>query len=95
MNPDIDAPEVDMTIKSEHKLKKKDITKVNSWEPFYDLLPMSRLSFSGMNPDVENLMKKLGVLQRDPNEHGKMDVDISVEEMIIRKNKMKFKKSKT
>lgn len=92
MNPDADIKEEDVTIKSEHKLKKKDITKVSNWEPFYDILPISRLSFNGMNPDVENMMKKLGVLQRDPNEHGKMDVDITVEEMIIRKNKMKQKK---
>lgn len=92
MNPDIDSKEEDITIKSEHRIKKKDIIKVNSWDPFYDLLPMSRLSFNGMNPDVENMMKKLGVLQRDPQEHGKMDVDITVEEMIIRKNKMRQKK---
>lgn len=92
MNPDIDTPEVDIVIKSEHRPKKSDVTKINSWEPFYDVLPMSRLSFNGMNTDVENMMKKLGVLQRDPNEHGKMDVDITVEEMIIRKNKMKQKK---
>lgn len=92
MNPDIGSVEEEIKIKSEHKAKRKDITKVNSWEPFYDLLPISRLSFNGKNPDVENMMKKLGVLQRDPHEHGKMDVDITVEEMIIRKNKMKQKK---
>lgn len=92
MNPDMDTKEEKITIKSEHKAKKKDVTKINNWEPFYNILPMSRLSFNGMNPDVENMMKKLGVLQRDPHEHGKMDVDITVEEMIIRKNKMKQKK---
>ncbi|VVC39798.1 Hypothetical protein CINCED_3A010712 [Cinara cedri] len=92
MNPNIDAPETDIIIKSETKSKKKDVIKINNWEPFYDILPMPRLSFNGMNPDIENMMKKLGVLQRDPNEHGKMDVDITVEEMIIRKNKMKQRK---
>lgn len=92
MNPDVYTKEIDIAIKSEHKLKKKDVTKVNNWEPFYDLLPMSRLSFHGMNSNVEIMMKKHGVLQRDPQEHGKMDVDITVEEMIIRKNKMKQKK---
>uniref|UniRef100_A0A2S2PQA4 Uncharacterized protein n=1 Tax=Schizaphis graminum TaxID=13262 RepID=A0A2S2PQA4_SCHGA len=92
MNPDINTNEEAITIKSEHRPKKKDVSKINNWEPFYDLLPMSRLSFNGMNTDVENLMKKLGVLQRDPHEHGKMDVDITVEEMIIRKNKMKQRK---
>lgn len=92
MNPDVDNQEADVTIKSEHRPKKKEVTKIINWEPFYDLLPMSRLSFNGMNPDVENMMKKLGVLQRDPHEHGKMDVDITVEEMIMRKNKMKQKK---
>jgi len=92
MNPNVDTKEEDTTIKSEHKLKKKDINQINSWEPFYELLPISRLSFNNMNPDVENMMKKLGILQRDPHEHGKMDVDITVEEMIIRKKKMKQKK---
>lgn len=92
MNPDVDTREENITIKSEHKSKRKDVTKINNWDPFYNVLPISRLSFNGMNPDVEKMMKKLGVLQRDPNEHGKMDVDITVEEMIIRKNKMKQKK---
>lgn len=92
MNPDVDTREEDVTIKSEHKLKKKDVTKVNNWEPFYNILPISRLSFNGANPDVESMMRKLGVLQHDPNKHGKMDVDITVEEMIMRKNKMKQKK---
>lgn len=92
MNPDVDTKEAETTVKSEHKHKRKDVNKVVNWEPFYDILPMSRLSFNGMNPDVENMMKKLGVLQRDPGEHGKMDVDISVEEMIMRKKKMKQSK---
>jgi len=92
MNPDVDAQEADVTVKCENRPKKKDVTKINNWEPFYDLLPVSRLSFNGMNPDVETVMKKLGVLQRDPNEHGKMDVDVTVEEMIVRKNKMRQKK---
>lgn len=92
MNPNVDPEVENITIKSEHRIKKKDVTKINNWEPFYDVLPISRLSFHGVNPDVENMMKKLGVLQRDPHDHGKMDVDITVEEMIIRKNKMKQKK---
>lgn len=92
MNPDVGVLEEDVSIKSEHKLKKKDVAKVSNWEPFYDILPICRLSFNGMNPDVENMMKKLGVLQRDPDEHGKMDVDVTVEEMIMRKNKMKQRK---
>jgi len=92
MNPDVDAKEADVTVKSEHKPKKQDVARINSWEPFYDVLPVCRLSFNGMNPDVENAMKKLGVLQRDPHEHGKMDVDVTVEEMIVRKNKMKQRK---
>lgn len=92
MNPDIGNVEEEIKIKSEQRTKKKNVTKVNNWEPFYDILPIARLSFNGMNPDVESMMKKLGVLQRDPNEHGKMDVDVTVEEMIMRKNKMKQKK---
>lgn len=92
MNPDVNTNEADVTVKSEHKQKKKDVTKIVNWEPFYDVLPMSRLSFHGVNPDVENMMKKLGVLQRDPSEHGKMDVDMTVEEMIMRKKKMKQNK---
>ncbi|XP_050544266.1 M-phase phosphoprotein 6-like [Daktulosphaira vitifoliae] len=92
MNPDVGTVESEVVIKSEHKIKKKDVVKTNSWELFYDLLPMARISFNGKNPDVESMMKKLGVLQRDPSEHGKMDVDMTVEEMIARKNKMKQKK---
>lgn len=54
MNPDADTKEIDIVIKSEHKLKKEGV--------LWSILPISMLSFHGINSDVEIIMKRLGVV---------------------------------